>query len=83
MRIQWNKAGFKEIRYSSEVAAMLEAEAEKIADRARSMGEGQYEVGSRPGQARPQGRWRASVVTADYKAMRETARNDVLRKALG
>ncbi|SDT83748.1 hypothetical protein SAMN04488548_10210 [Gordonia westfalica] len=47
------------------------------------MGEGTYAVGSRAGMARPQGRWRASVVTADYKAQRDNARNNTILRALG
>ncbi|QSL99755.1 hypothetical protein SEA_ECLIPTUS_11 [Gordonia phage Ecliptus] len=85
MKIEWNQAAFKDIRYgrTSEIIGELESHAERVADAASSMGEGQYETGSQPGRARPQGRHRTSVVTADYKAMRETARDNILLRALG
>lgn len=83
MKISWNVDEFKAIRYSGPVASMLEDHAGKIAGRAESMGDGHYAVGSRPGAARPQGRHRASVVTANYKAMRDNAKNNTLIKAMG
>lgn len=83
MRIDWNIDGFKEVRYSSEVAGLLEEKAEDIAARAEAMDGGHYAVGSRPGAARPSGRHRASVVTADYKAIRGNAKHNTLLKALG
>ncbi|MBM7280364.1 hypothetical protein JTZ10_21705 [Gordonia rubripertincta] len=85
MKIEFHKEAFKDIRYgrTSDIIEMLDAHADRIAAEANRSGEGRYETGSRPGAARPQGRHRASVVTADYKAQRDNARNNTLLRALG
>lgn len=83
MRIDFDVDAFKEIRYSAEAAALVEAEAQKIADRANAAGKGTYAVGSQAGQAKPSGRHRASVVTADHAAIRDNAKHNTLLKALG
>ncbi|OBA62189.1 hypothetical protein A5780_19210 [Nocardia sp. 852002-20019_SCH5090214] len=78
MRIKFNNRAFYELRSAPGVRADLEARAEKIAQAA---GEG-YEPGSRQGEKRPQGRWRASVVTATWEAMQDNAENHTLLRAL-
>lgn len=83
MKIVFHKEAFYDLRRDSAVVGMLDAKAEQIADRANSLGKGTYAVGSRQGARRPQGRWRASVVTADYKAQRDQAKNHTLQRALG
>ena len=86
MRIDWNPQAFKDIRYGrhdSSIIGLLEAEGQKIADRANASSGGGYAVGSRPGAARPQGRHRVTVITASYKAMRDNAKNNSLLRALG
>lgn len=82
-RFVWNMNALFEIRSSPAVAAHLEAVAQAVCDAANAEGEGTYVVGSRQGLRRPQGRWRATVVTADYKAMRDNLRHNTLLKALG
>ena len=82
VRIEWNTEAMPEIRRAPGVVAELESVAQEVADRANSSGEGTYAVGSRQGRKNPQGRWRASVVTADAKAMLDNARNNTLIRAL-
>lgn len=82
MRIEWDPDAMYDIRRDPAVVAMLEAEAEKIADRANELGKGTYAVGSQQGRKNPQGRWRASVVTADAEAMVDCARNNTLLRVL-
>lgn len=82
VRIEWNTEAMYEIRRDPGVVAELESVAQEVADRANSSGEGTYAVGSRQGRKNPQGRWRASVVTADAKAMLDNARNNTLIRAL-
>lgn len=82
MRIEWDHDAMYDIRRDPAVVAMLEAEAEKVADRANEMGNGTYAVGSQQGRKNPQGRWRASVVTADAKAMVDNAKHNTLIRAL-
>lgn len=82
MRIDWNVKGFYDLRRSDGVIAELESHAERICDRANAMGKGTYATGSRQGMMRPQGRWRASVVTADAKAIADNAKNHTLIRAM-
>lgn len=83
MKIVFHNQAFYELRRDPAVVGMLEEKAEQIADRANSLGKGTYATGSRQGARRPQGRWRASVVTADYKSQRDQAKNHTLQRALG
>ncbi|WP_425729523.1 hypothetical protein [Gordonia sp. DT219] len=83
MRIEWNRNGLYELRSDPALVAMEEAEAQKVADRANSMGKGTFAVGSRQGMKRPQGRWRTTVVTADAKAMASNAKHNILVRAMG
>lgn len=82
MRIDFNDDWFWEERRAADVVALLDGEAEKVADRANELGKGTYAVGSQQGRKNPQGRWRASVVTADAKAMVDCAKNNTLIRAL-
>lgn len=81
MRIQWNKTGFYDLRREPGVVVDLQARAERIAAAASARG-GEYLVGSVQGEKRPQGRWRASVVTADHTAIRKNAKYHTLLGAL-
>lgn len=83
MKIKWNTQAFYDIRRDGGVVAALDAKAESIASSASAMGDGLYVTGSRQGAKNPQGRWRASVVTADAQAMRENAKDHTLARALG
>ena len=77
-KIKWNVKGFYDLRSEPGIVKDLEARAEAIASAA---GDG-YEVGSRQGQIVKQGRWRASVVTGDFDAILDNARNNTLLKSL-
>lgn len=83
MKVVFHKDAFYQLRSDPGVVSMLEEKAQRIADTANASGSGTYAVGSRQGARRPQGRWRASVVTADYAAMRDNAKNNTLARALG
>ncbi|SDT85204.1 hypothetical protein [Gordonia westfalica] len=83
MRIEWNQKAFKDVRYgrTSDIISELEGHAERIADDASAMGEA-VRGGFTGRHGTSQGRWRASVVTADYKAQRDNARNNTILRAL-
>lgn len=83
MRIDWNVKGFYDLRRSPGVVAELDRHAERVCARANAMGKGTYATGSRQGRTVKQGRWRASVVTADARAMIDNARHQTLARALG
>lgn len=86
MRIDFNVDAFKATRYGQHdpaIIGVLEAAGERVADAAHQMDGGQYAVGSQPGVARPQGRHRVGVVTADHRAIRGNARHNSLIRALG
>ena len=78
MRIKWNNKGFYDLRREPGVVQDLERRARAVKEAA---GEG-YEVGSIQGARNPQGRWRTSVITADYKSQKDNAKNDTLLRAL-
>lgn len=82
MRIVFHKEAFYELRRDPGVVAELEGHAERIAAAANARGKGLYAVGSRQGMRRPQGRWRASVVTADARAMIDNAKYNTLARSL-
>lgn len=73
-RIKWNVKAFRELRLEPDVIADLEDRAERIAD---SAGDG-YEASAQAGK----NRGRASVITGDYAAMRDNAKNQSLLRAL-
>lgn len=83
MKIKWNPQAFYDLRSAPGVVAELESRARQVASRANTLGKGTYAVGSRQGARRPQGRWRASVVTADAQAMADNAKHHTLVRALG
>jgi len=78
VRIKHHIRGYKELRAAPGVVADLERRAGAVRAAA---GDG-FEMGSRQGAARPQGRWRTSVVTATPKAMRKNQRDNTLLRAL-
>lgn len=73
-RIKWRIAGFRELRLDPGVIADLGERAERIADAA---GDG-YEASTFEGK----NRGRASVITADYDAIRDNAKNQTLLRNL-
>ncbi|MGB3602716.1 MAG: hypothetical protein WBA38_04090 [Gordonia sp. (in: high G+C Gram-positive bacteria)] len=83
MKVVFNKDAFYEVRSLPGVVALVESKAEAMAAEANSIGKGTYATGSRQGLRRPQGRWRASVVTADARAQIDNARHNTLARVLG
>lgn len=73
-RIKWNVKAFRELRLEPGVIADLGERAEAVASAA---GPG-YEASTFEGK----NRGRASVITADYAAMRDNARNQTLLRSL-
>lgn len=73
-RIKWNIAGFRQLRLEPGVIADLGERADRIADAA---GPG-YEASTFEGQ----NRGRASVITADFNAIRDNAKNQSLLRNL-
>ena len=82
-QLRWNPNALYEVRSSPGVAATVEGVAQRVCDIANSEGKGTYVLGSRQGAKRPQGRWRATVVTADWMAMRNNMRHNTLIRAMG
>lgn len=82
VRIKHNPQGYYDLRREPGVVAELEAKAQEICDRANTEGKGTYAVGSQQGMRRPQGRWRATVVTADYRAMIDSAKHNTLIRVM-
>lgn len=83
VKVKFNVRGFYEVRSSPGVVALVEGYANQIADRANDIGKGTYAVGSQQGKKRPQGRWRASVVTADATAIAHNAKHHILARVVG
>lgn len=77
-RIKWNIGAFAEIRNAPGVLDDLQNRADAIANAA---GEG-YE--SRPAEAGKgrNGRGRAAIITADFDAVRDNAKNQTLLRSL-
>lgn len=73
-RIKWRLAGFRELRLDPAVVADLGERAERIAD---ASGAG-YEASTFEGR----NRGRASVITADFKAIHDNAKNQTLLRNL-
>lgn len=74
MKIKWNMAAFRAIRFDPVAVRVINNAAVKIAAAA---GDG-YEVGAYSGTNRP----RASVITATYKAQRDNAKNNTLARSI-
>lgn len=83
VRIDWNPDAFYGIRRDPAVVSMLDAKAKAVADWCNANGKGTYATGSQQGRRAPQGRWRASVVTADAKAIAHNAKHHTLIRGLG
>lgn len=73
-RIKWNVKAFRELRLEPGVIADLGERAERIASAAG--------VGYEPSTFEGRNRGRASVITADFAARRDNARNQSLLRAL-
>ena len=85
IKIKWNKGALRGIRYGDtapKVRTYLEKWADRIAANANRMGKTDgYKTSSRAGARRPYGRWRTTVITSNYEAMRDNAKNNTLTKA--
>lgn len=82
VRFEWNRNALYDVRRSDGVVAQLDSIAEGVCDTANSIGKGTYSTGSQQGVRRPQGRWRATVVTADYRAMIDNAKHQTLIRSI-
>lgn len=82
VRIVHHNAGYYALRSDPAVVGLLESHAERIASTANRLGAGTYATSSRQGVRRPQGRWRTTVITADYAAIRDNAKNNTLIRSL-
>ena len=78
-RIKISNLGLYALRRDPKIRADLERRAEAIRDQC---GEG-YITSSMQGASRPQGRWRTTVMTGNFEAMRDNARNNTLLNAIG
>ncbi|QCW22016.1 hypothetical protein SEA_YAKULT_12 [Gordonia phage Yakult] len=80
-----NKQGFRAIRSAPGVKAKNDELAQTIAARCNnSTGGDDYRTSSQEGAARPQGRHRATVITATAAAQRDNAaHNTLLREFFG
>ena len=81
-QLRWNPNALYEVRSAPAVVAELNSMANAIAARANAIGKGTYAVGSQQGARNPQGRWRTTVVTADWMAMRNNLKHNTLIKAM-
>lgn len=82
-RLVWKPDALYNVRRSGGVIAAVAGKAEEIAAKANEMGKGTYLASSRQGARAPQGRWRATVVTADWMSMRNNMKYNTLLKAMG
>lgn len=82
IRIRYNIPGFYALRSAPGVRAELERRASDIAARANAAGKGTFATSSQQGARRPQGRWRTTVVTADYRAKIANSRHNILLRAM-
>lgn len=79
--LRLNRAGFQQVRRAPALIAQIDKITAGIASRANSNPEGgEYKTSSLQGAARPQGRWRGTVITGDYKAQKDNGKNNTLIK---
>lgn len=82
MKIVWKPDGLYNLRSAPGVKADLTGRAERLAAACGGSAAG-YETSSQQGAKRPQGRWRATVVTATPRAMVSNAKHNTLIRNLG
>lgn len=82
--IKWTPGGFYRLRSEPGVRKALDKWADRVASNANRMAgtKNAYRTSSRQGARRPQGRWRDTVITGNYDAMKDNAKNQTLTKAL-
>ena len=83
-RLEFKRGAFRELRFDPAIRRDINRRAKAIADKANNDSDldNGYRVGSRAGARRPQGRPRATVVTATGDAVRDSAKNDRLLRSL-
>lgn len=89
-KIRWNLNALRQIRYGDadpRVTEYLKSLADDIADTANKGArthnhDAEYKTSSVPGKRKPQGRHRATVITANAEAMVDNSAHDRLLKAL-
>jgi len=78
-----NNQGMYDIRRSPKVKADLERRAAAIAKKANDdSGLSGYKTSSTQGKKKPQGRWRATVITSDSASAVDNAKHNRLLKSL-
>lgn len=86
IRVKHKIGGYYKLRSSGGVRAFEEGAAQSVADRANAQLKGKggkgFQVGSRQGAKRPQGRWRTSVAAVSPYAARANAKRNILVRAL-
>lgn len=73
--------GYQELRRAPGVRADLEARARRVFEAVGGTSAG-YEMSSRQGAARPQGRWRTSVAAVSWRARRAEVKQQRLLRAI-
>lgn len=82
VQVKLRHGAMYDLRRSPEVRAHLESLGARVASVANARGKGKYVVSSRQGARKPQGRWRVTVGTGDFRAVRDNHRNQTLLRAL-
>ncbi|MFC9966335.1 hypothetical protein ACFVH4_19070 [Nocardia ignorata] len=80
-RLDINFAALYDIRRSDGVVTEIEKRADQVLAACGGESAG-YKRGSTQGAKRPQGRWRASVVTTNHEAVVDNATNHTLLRAI-
>lgn len=83
VRLVWNKSALHELRSDPGAVAMANSILQSWADHANSIGKGTYKWESHQGKKAPQGRWRGTVYTADWRAMRDNQKRNTLLRVVG
>jgi hypothetical protein len=82
VRIKHRREGYKQLRSEPGVVADQQARGRRVQAAAESMSGAKYRMFSQQGRAKPQGRWRTSITTGDFRARRNNARYNELVRAL-
>lgn len=82
LKIDWNLAGFHEIRQAPGVRADLERRGKAVLDACGGTAGG-YAMSSHQGAASPEGRWRVVVYAATIRAKYSNARHNTLVRNFG
>lgn len=84
VRVKMNPAGVRKLRYSPAVARALEGYGRRLMTQCNAeLGEDGYKMSSQPGERRPSGRHRVTVMAVSTHARRHDRRHNTLIKQLG